>query len=582
MKKSLLLLLIICSITVGHSQRKKLTIRKQAETDTVFKNGSEVNIGTLNIQKQENLAVLAKVWGFLKYHHPKVANGAYKWDYELFRIVEKVSNASNTAQRDEVLSNWITSLGPVNPCTRCGTALENVEIKPDHGWMRTQVNSEVLFEQLSNVMKNRNQGSSQYIAMSPGVGNPVFKNEESYKEMSYPDEGYRLLSLFRYWNMIHYYFPYKDIIDKDWNEVLTEYIPKVLAASNELEYERTMKLLIGEVQDTHANLWGGGDQLDAEKGNKYPPVHVRYAENKLVVVDYYNPEMKSKIGLEVGDVITKINGKSVATITKGKLLQYPASNIPSKLRDIGHDILRSNDTQLELTLTRNGSELNKTLPLFDKDSLDTYRWYRRDTVSKSYKMLPNNIGYIFLGNIKKEDVEEIKTQFKNTKGIIVDIRNYPSDFVVFSLGEFFAPKGSEFVKFTTGSLSTPGEFRFGQTLKVGSKSKDKVYQGQVIVIVNELTQSSAEYHSMAFRSGPNTTVIGSTTAGADGNVSRIDLPGGLRTMISGIGVFYPDGTPTQRIGIVPDITIAPTVKGIREGRDELLEKAVQLILGFKD
>ena len=55
---------------------------------------------------------------------------------------------------------------------------------------------------------------------------------------------------------------------------------------------------------------------------------------------------------------------------------------------------------------------------------------------------------------------------------------------------------------------------------------------------------------MAFRAAGG-IVLGSTTAGADGNVSNIPLPGGLRTMISGIGVFYPDKGPTQRVGIVP-------------------------------
>ena len=82
---------------------------------------------------------------------------------------------------------------------------------------------------------------------------------------------------------------------------------------------------------------------------------------------------------------------------------------------------------------------------------------------------------------------------------------------------------------------------------------------------------------MAFKAGNNTTVIGSTTAGADGNVSTILLPGGLRTMISGIGVYYPDGTETQRIGIVPDIEVKPTISGIRNEKDELLEKAIELI-----
>jgi len=94
-----------------------------------------------------------------------------------------------------------------------------------------------------------------------------------------------------------------------------------------------------------------------------------------------------------------------------------------------------------------------------------------------------------------------------------------------------------------------------------------------------LSQSSAEYHSMAFRSAPNAVVIGSTTAGADGNVSSVPLPGGLNTMISGIGVFYPDKRPTQRVGIVPDREVKPTIAGIRAGRDEVLEAGIRQILG---
>jgi C-terminal processing protease CtpA/Prc len=50
-------------------------------------------------------------------------------------------------------------------------------------------------------------------------------------------------------------------------------------------------------------------------------------------------------------------------------------------------------------------------------------------------------------------------------------------------------------------------------------------------------------------------------------------------MISGIGVFYPDKKPTQRVGIIPDIEAKPTLRGIRSGRDEVLEAALRHILG---
>jgi C-terminal processing protease CtpA/Prc len=100
-----------------------------------------------------------------------------------------------------------------------------------------------------------------------------------------------------------------------------------------------------------------------------------------------------------------------------------------------------------------------------------------------------------------------------------------------------------------------------------------------VILVDEVSQSQAQYTTMAFSSAPNAKVVGSTTAGADGNVSPIPLPGGLRSMISGIGVFYPDKKPTQRIGIIADVEARPTIQGIRTGRDEVLEAALRLILG---
>ena len=109
------------------------------------------------------------------------------------------------------------------------------------------------------------------------------------------------------------------------------------------------------------------------------------------------------------------------------------------------------------------------------------------------------------------------------------------------------------------------------------KKNPDYYKGKVVILINEISQSQAEYTTMALRVAPNASVVGSTTAAADGNVSPFFLPGNLRTMISGIGVYYPDGRETQRIGIVPDVEVKPTIEGIRAGRDELLEKAMEII-----
>ena len=169
----------------------------------------------------------------------------------------------------------------------------------------------------------------------------------------------------------------------------------------------------------------------------------------------------------------------------------------------------------------------------------------------------------------------MKTLFKNTKGIIIDIRNYPNTFVPYLLGSYFASSTRSFVKITAANTDNPGEINFVKELEV-PKSIDP-YLGKLIVLVNEYSQSQSEFTAMAFRAGDNTTIVGSTTAGADGNVSDINLPGGISTRITGMGIFYPDGLETQRIGIVPDIEVKPTIKGIKNMKDEVLEKAIKII-----
>ena len=82
---------------------------------------------------------------------------------------------------------------------------------------------------------------------------------------------------------------------------------------------------------------------------------------------------------------------------------------------------------------------------------------------------------------------------------------------------------------------------------------------------------------MRYKQAPNAIVMGSTTAGADGNYSIITLPGGLKAIFTGLGIYYPDKSETQQIGIVPDIEVKSTIQGIREGRDEVLEAAIDYI-----
>mgnify|MGYP003694000455 CR=1 FL=1 len=142
------------------------------------------------------------------------------------------------------------------------------------------------------------------------------------------------------------------------------------------------------------------------------------------------------------------------------------------------------------------------------------------------------------------------------------------------MGRYLKPDSTPFVKYTGPVYNHPGAFKVIGTLKMELVTRISIatYKGLVVILVNEQTQSSAEYTAMALRTAPHAVVMGSETAGADGDISYVPFPGGFRSPFSGLGIYYPDGTDTQGVGIVPDIFVYPTRQGISAGRDEVLEK----------
>ncbi|MDO3424094.1 S41 family peptidase [Chryseobacterium sp. APV1] len=544
---------------------KKLT---KVELDKEFDKGStisNINLGQNNI---ENLKKLGLIWGYLKYYHPNVAEGNYNWDYELFRIYKKTENAS-AEQRDQILTDWIKGLGKFQ--TAKNSEPKNVKIKPDLDWITNSGFSKELTELLLQLKDAKRPKVNYYVDFFPNVDNPDFRHENPYREMKYPDEGFRLLSLYRYWNMIQYYFPYKNLIEEDWKGVLKEFIPKFINAKDETEYNLASLELIGRIHDTHANIWGNSKSLEKYFGERYSPVKLTFAENKPVVEGFYDENLGTQTGLKIGDVITEINGENMDNIIKNMLKYLPASNYPTQLRDISRKLLRSNAETINLTILRDGKTEEKTIKTYAYSDIKI-----KKEPKEFFKMLDGNIAYVYMGSVNADLLPEVFEKIKNTKGLVIDFRSYPSDFVVFKMGKLLKPESSDFVKFTNTSNSQPGLFTFTPSLKTQGTGK-KYYQGKIAILINETTQSSAEYHTMAFRTAPNAKVFGSTTAGADGNVSDIKLPGNISTMISGIGIYYPDGKETQRIGIVPDVEVKPTIDGIKNNKDEVLEKATKWI-----
>ncbi len=551
-------------------------VRTVLDSDHQFDGGSTLALKDLTKVQIENLATLGKVWGFLKYHHPRVTTGQAHWDYELFRVLPAILAAPDRSSANAALLKWIAGRGEVaDPETPARLIDGNLHLRPDLDWIgdETLLGTE-LSQSLRSIHRHRLSGTQFYVSQHLGVGNPIFLHEPSYPDLTLPDAGFQLLSLYRFWNIIEYWSPYRDMLGEDWDAVLKEFIPKIAPAPNAETYQRELMALIAKAHDSHTNLWSSL-QVRPPVGDGYLPVTVRFIENSAFVTGYQVADKAKAMGLEVGDILTDLDGVRVSKLVETWTPYYAASNDPARLRDIARSLPRGPRGAVDVRVRRGSETLELRAERLPPSSLNVKPSHTHDLPGETFRLLSEEVAYLKFSTVKATEAAHYVEMASGTKGLILDIRNYPPEFMVFALGSLLVTKATEFARFTRGDLSNPGAFHW--THPVSLSPAKPHYSGKVVVLLDETSQSQAEYTSMAFRAA-GAKIVGSTTAGADGNVSDFALPGGLRSMISGIGVFYPDKKPTQRIGIIPDVEIKPTLAGMRAGRDEVLEEAVRQIL----
>ena len=534
----------------------------------------------LSAQQKENLFVLGKTWGFLKYYHPDAAKGSYNFDSCLFSILPAVLKAGNKMKRDELLFNWIGTLGDENRYAAVAPLRDsNLHTKPSLAWLNNKdLFSEKLIKKLNNIYLHRNTDSSYYVKPAEEL-NPSFANEARYKSVPAEDDGFRMLALFRYWNIIEYFFPYKHLFKENWPDVLKDFLPQFASNRAPLDYHLTCWRLINRLHDTHASIYRDSI-LNNWSGMNGPSLDFKTIDKKIIVRDYLDDSLGKFEVVKPGDEIVTVNGRSIAEIRKDFDPYICASNQAAADRNfLWRFLFFRRDDSLVITYKRNDSIKKGIMHLYHRPPYQNGDTWRKPM----YQLLSGDIGYINIGKIQADSLPVIFEKFRNTKGIVIDIRNYPKEFMPYAMGKYLKPVSTPFMRYTGPDYANPGAFKYIGYINNGITKEDSVelYKGLVVILVNEQTQSSAEYTAMALRSVPRAIVMGSQTAGADGDISYVPFPGGFNSPFSGLGIFYPDGKETQGIGIVPDIFVYPTQQGIATGKDEVLEKAKELIRNTK-
>ena len=522
-----------------------------------------------NLTKTEKINSTIKIWGFLKYYHPHVAKGTFDWEDHFVNLLPEAENAKDKEALSQIYIEWINTLGKVKDCKSCKDKSSAFDKNLDLSWINdSSLFSKELSQQLNHIKNNRFQDNSHYVSIARNQNIKII-NSSKVNENDFPDRCHRLLCLAEYWNIIEYFFPYKYLTDQNWNDVLSDMTPKFENAANLQQYQNVLHEIVAKIDDSH------GEIITSKKQNKHIPAIFKCINDEVVITSFYNDSLAHLNDLKIGDVITEINSFPIIEVAKERSKYVSASNWGIKLRKTSYDLLNDESDNVQITIERGVEVKNINVIKYSFQEFDYYKPGRK----RKWEVVHGNIGYVNMGEISEDDISIMMAERMKCKAIIFDLRNRPK-FIYRSISHYLNADEREFAKFTRPDLSYPGRFIWTEMRTTGTKNKD-YYKGKVVLLVDEHTLSLGEFTCMSFQTAENVTTIGSQTAGADGDVSQFTIPGGFLTQMTGLGVYYPDGTQTQRVGVKIDILAQRSVKGISQGKDEVYDKAIEIINDLK-
>lgn len=557
-------------------------------------------------QQEKNIRKFIQVWGLIKYKSPQGIAGAFNADEVFLANIVSISRADEASCNEQLLALLNANTADVAKLSQPAENALYLHQNLDYSWIKAYPKN--LQPALKSLADYRNTTGKHYYISSTGKNDGLVPHEPVYADYDFKNKAMNLLALAKAWNAIEYLFPYKYVIGRSWQAILAESIPAFKAIDSRMDYEKTVLALENAINDTHAA--GFLNQLKTMpqifKLVYYPPFDYEVSHWQIVVKNFLNDSLAQVADLKKGDEILAINGIDIKQWLKARSALLPASNDAVKQRHLSTDYKGRAFAFADLpakTLTvkvRRGNRLmNLQLEMLERGNakqvalINAYfrAKYNAEQAWKGDEELDGQIALIKAGRFYETNLppnEEAEIAFserlKGKKAIIFDMREYPQapGLFYYYLPRALGKAPFNFARYYRASLQNPGAFVSQEEVET-FMSKDikpigNLYNGKIVILTNANTQSMAEWFTMMLRQfNQNTVVIGSQTAGADGDEKQLNLPGGYQFIFTGNGIFYPNGKETQRIGIIPDIEFKPTASEIASGVDVQLQKAISYI-----
>ncbi|HYV97153.1 MAG TPA: S41 family peptidase [Gemmatimonadaceae bacterium] len=365
------------------------------------------------------------------------------------------------------------------------------------------------------------------------------------------------------WNVFRHFSPYWGDLTINWDERLRPQLDAAFSAPTTRDaHLDAVRTVVADLHDGHGSV----RDLSGAGGVALLPLQFRILDQQLVVTASNEP------GVPVGSVVTAINGT-------------PASARMNKEIQLASGTLQWQRARAEAALATCRMDSDVTLRIeapngVARDAkLSCTRLSERAAETRPDKItqIRPGIWYVDLTRVSAAELTPMIGALASGRGVIFDMRGYPTDAGFAVLPYLMSgPENATDRWMHVPRFSRPfGEAAAWEDMTWNLKPANPHIGGQVVFMTDGRAISYAESVMGYVRDYKLGTIIGGTTAGANGNVASFSVPGGFGITFTGMRVTRHDGTTAYHtVGVSPDIPIVPTLAGIRAGKDEVLERAL--------
>jgi C-terminal processing protease CtpA/Prc len=378
--------------------------------------------------------------------------------------------------------------------------------------------------------------------------------------LSGADESVRLGDVIIAWNVFQHFYPYFDVVKVDWNAALTRSLERALADRTEEDFLRTLNWLVARLDDGHGGVYHA---LQQTLGT--PPFRVEWVEDKAVVTASRDAAFKS------GDVVLAVDGRKAEDILLEDEEFFSGSPQWKRIKATAQFGLGPAGTKSLAKLKRGSDVLEVSFERTAQPLVSV------PPAHPPIDKLKDGVFYVDLTRASWQEISSRIQELAAASGVIFDLRGYPNgnhQVLCHLLRE--PDKSSAWMKIPLVVLPDREGWTY-QEIGWNLPTASPRIAGRDVFMIDGRAISYAESFMSFVEHYKLGEIVGQPTAGANGNVNSFALPGGYSVSWTGMKVVKHDGSQHHTIGILPTVPCRRTLSGIVSGRDEFLEKALEVI-----